>query len=113
MEAINLPLDQIDLSEHNVRKNLIDGEADSGISDLANSIERQGLLNPIIVFRKPNGRYSLIAGQRRFLAMRQLGRQTIEATVRANVPEGEATAISLIENVHRADMNPRDKAVCF
>lgn len=113
MEVVDVPLNQIDVSLQNVRKNLIDGEADSGIADLANAIERQGLLNPIIVVRRSDGRYSLIVGQRRFLAMKQLGRGSIAAIVRANMSDSEATAISLVENVHRADMNPLDKAVAF
>lgn len=113
MTVIDLPLAEIDLSQHNVRKNLIDGEVDSGIADLANSIEKQGLLSPITVFRKENGRYAVIAGQRRLLAMKHLGRQSIDAVVRETMSDGEATAISLVENVHRADMNPRDKATAF
>ena len=113
MEVLDLPLDQIDISQQNVRKNLTDGEADGGIADLANAIERQGLLNPIIVACRDDGRYSLIAGQRRFLAMKVLGRPSIAAIVRGNMSDSEATAISLVENVQRADMNPRDKAVAF
>jgi ParB family chromosome partitioning protein len=113
MEVLDLPLDQIDISKHNVRKNLTDGETDGGIADLAHAIESQGLLNPIIVARKGDGRYSLIAGQRRYLAMRVLGRLSIEAVVRGDMSDSEATAVSLVENVHRADMNPRDKAVAF
>jgi ParB family chromosome partitioning protein len=113
MQVLDLPLDLIDISQQNVRKNLEDGEADSAISDLASSIERQGLLSPIIVYRKLDGRYALIAGQRRLLAMRELRRDAIPAIIRDNVSEGEATAVSLVENVHRADMNPRDKAVAF
>lgn len=81
--------------------------------DLAKSIEKQGLLSPITVFRKPDGRYSLIAGQRRLLACKQLGWPTISAIVRESMTDADATAISLVENVHRADMNPRDKAVAF
>lgn len=79
----------------------------------ARSVERQGLLSPVTVFRKPDGRYTLVAGQRRFLAFRYLGQETIPAIVREAMTEDTATAVSLVENVHRADMNPRDKAVAF
>jgi ParB family chromosome partitioning protein len=92
---------------------LADGEYDSSIADLANSIEPQGLLNPITVFETADGRYAVIAGQRRLLACKQLGQSTIAAIVRNSTNEADATAISLVENVHRADMNPRDKALAL
>jgi ParB family chromosome partitioning protein len=110
----DIPVDQVDVSEFNTRKNLADGEYDSTIEDLARSIESQGLLSPISVLHKPSGRYAVIAGQRRLRACKQLGWHTIPAIVRENIMnEVDATAISLVENVHRADMNPRDKAVAF
>ena len=62
MEVTDIPLEQIDISESNVRKNLDDGEADSSIPDLANSIERQGLLNPVTVYRDGK-RYCLVVGE--------------------------------------------------
>lgn len=110
MQVEQIPLDQIDVSEFNTRKNLADGQFDSTIEDLAHSIEQQGLLQPITVFRKPDGRHALVAGQRRLLAHQFLGRATIDALVHDEMTEEDATAVSLVENVHRADMNPRDKA---
>ncbi|MCS7001172.1 MAG: ParB/RepB/Spo0J family partition protein, partial [Candidatus Kapabacteria bacterium] len=98
-----IPIQDVDVSEFNTRKNLADGQYDSTIEDLAKSIEKQGLLSPITVFRKPDGRYSLIAGQRRLLACKQLGWPTISAIVRESMTDADATAISLVENVHRAD----------
>ena len=108
-----IAIEDVDVSEFNTRKNLEDGQTDSTIDDLANSISRQGLLSPITVLKKPDGLYSLIAGQRRLIACRQLGWASISAIVRSEITEADATAISLVENVHRADMNPRDKAVAF
>jgi ParB family chromosome partitioning protein len=113
MVVKEIPIEQIEDSQFNTRKDLADGQQDSTIEDLARSIERQGLLSPITVFQKPGGCFSLIAGQRRLLACKQLGRTTIPAIVRDSVSEADATAISLVENVHRADMNPRDKAKAF
>jgi len=113
METKSIPITQIDVSEFNVRKNLSDGQHDSSIEDLANSIQKQGLLNPITIHLKSNGRYGLIAGQRRLLAFQNIGRDEIPAIVRNNISESDATAISLVENFHRADMNPLDKAKAF
>ncbi|MBV8737713.1 MAG: ParB/RepB/Spo0J family partition protein [Alphaproteobacteria bacterium] len=113
MTARDIPITEIDVSEHNTRKNLHDGQHDSTIEDLAKSIERHGLLNPIMVMRRAEGRYEVIAGQRRLLACQQLGWAVIPAIVRDSTTDTDATAISLVENVHRADMNPRDKAVAL
>ncbi len=113
MEVREIPIRDVELSEYNVRKNLLDGQQDSTITDLAASIARQGLLSPITVFRKQDGGFGLIAGQRRLLACRQLGWPTIPAIVRDTISEADGTAISLVENVHRADMNPNDKAIAF
>ena len=55
------------------------------------------------------GSYELIAGQRRFLACQLLGWESISATVLTNIDDTEAKIISLIENVHRADLHPLDK----
>lgn len=108
-----IEIHRVEVSEFNTRKNLADGEHDSTIADLAKSIQKQGLLNPITVYQKPNGRYALIAGQRRLLACKQLEWSVIPAIVRDGMTDNDATAISLIENVHRADMNPRDKAIAL
>jgi len=113
MEIENISIQDIDVSEFNTRKNLEDGQFDSTIDDLANSISSQGLLSPITVYKTPDGDYSLIAGQRRLLACRRLGWDFIPAIVRDGITDADATAISLVENVHRADMNPRDKAIAF
>ena len=113
METQEIALDTIDISEFNTRKDLADGQEDSTIEDLAGSISRQGLLSPITVYRRPNGRYGLVVGQRRLLACKRLGVATIAAIVRDTLDSAAAITISLVENVHRADMNPRDKAHAF
>jgi ParB family chromosome partitioning protein len=109
----DIPIQDIDISEFNTRKNLADGQDDSSIEDLAQSIDKQGLLSPITVFQRSDGKYALIAGQRRLLACTHLKWLNIPAIVRDTMDEADATAISLVENVHRADMNPLDKARAF
>ena len=113
MEVTEIPVELIDISDANTRKDLGDGQVDSTIEDLARSIERQGLLSPISIFPTSDGRYALVAGQRRLLAFKHLGRTSIPAIVHEAMTDESATAVSLVENVHRADMNPRDKAVAF
>ncbi|MHA1338364.1 MAG: ParB/RepB/Spo0J family partition protein [Promethearchaeota archaeon] len=113
IEVKEIKMSQINLSEYNTRKDLVAGTEDTSIEDLANSIEEKGLLNPIIVMRKDNNTFDLIAGQRRFLACQKLGWKTIPAIIRDITDDTDATIISLIENVHRADMNPIDKARAY
>ena len=112
MEIRDIGLSDIRLSDSNTRKDLDAGTEDTSIDDLANSIRENGLLSPIIVRATADGRYDLIAGQRRVLAYRTLNRTAIPAIIR-NLDDTEATIVSLVENVQRADMNPLDKARAF
>jgi len=113
MEVMEVRLSDIQLGELNTRKDLTAGIEDTGLEDLANSIKEKGLLNPLIVRKNDDGTYGLIAGQRRFLACQRLGWKTIPAIIRDITDDTDATIISLIENVHRADMNPIDKARAY
>jgi len=113
MEVKEIRLADINLSDFNTRKDLEAGTEDSSLEDLANSIKEQGLLNPIIVMRRSDGKYDLIVGQRRFLACKKLGWDKIPAIIRDKMDDTDATIISLIENIHRADMNPIDKARAY
>lgn len=113
MEVSELPVDEIAISEFNTRKDLSAGVEDSSIDDLAASIREKGLLQPIMVRVTAAGKYELVAGQRRLLACKKLGMRSIPALIRSDVDDADATAISLIENVHRAEMNPMDKARAF
>ena len=113
MEVRNIDMGKIEISELNTRKDLNAGTEDTSIDDLADSIREKGLLNPIIVRPIENGKYSLIAGQRRFLACKKNGWQEIPAIIREILDDTDATIISLIENIHRADMNPIDKARAY
>jgi len=113
MEVKEIPIDQIRVSVLNTRKDLGAGNEDSSIEDLAGSIKEKGLLNPVMVRLTSSGDYEIIAGQRRFLACQKLGWSNIPALIRSDVADTDATAISLIENVHRAEMNPLDKSRAF
>lgn len=113
MELREINLNDITVSEFNTRKDLQAGTEDASLGDLANSIRENGLLNPITVMSSADGRYDLIAGQRRFLACRRIGLETIPAIIRDELDDTDATIISLVENVHRADMNPVDKARAY
>lgn len=113
VKIIDIPLGAIRVSSLNTRKDLDAGTEDASIDNLADSIREKGLLSPVIVRETSAGHYELIAGQRRFLACRRLGMATMPATVRDDLGDTDATIVSLVENVHRADMNPMDKARAY
>ena len=113
MEIRDIALDQIKVSAFNTRKDLSAGTEDTDIDDLANSIRDCGLLSPITVRMTSDGQYDLVAGQRRYLAFQRLGRNAIPAIIKDDLDDTGATVVSLVENVHRADMNPMDKAKAY
>jgi len=109
MTIKEIPISRITISNLNVRKDLQSGTEDSTLDDLAKSIFERGLINPITVLVN-DGKYDLIVGQRRYLACQLLGWKTIPAIVRTNLEDIDARILSLIENVHRADLHPIDKS---
>lgn len=107
MEVKELFADTLFVSELNVRKTLTSEEDETGISDLANDIRINGLINPLTV-RKQGDKYEIIAGQRRFLACNMLKKETIPCNI-VNVSAQKAEEISLVENVQRNQMTNYDK----
>jgi ParB family transcriptional regulator, chromosome partitioning protein len=110
MKQVDIALDRLVVSTLNARKDLNSGQEDSGIIELASSIQQQGLLSPPIVRPMADGRYEVLVGQRRLLACRKIGLDPVPCLVREELGDDDAVALSLVENVHRADMHPLDKA---
>jgi len=81
------------------------------LSELRSSIERDGLLQPIVVRRVDSG-YEIIAGERRFRACKWLGMPRIPAVIRA-ADEDQRLVLALVENLQRADLNPLEEAEAF
>lgn len=82
---------------------------EAGLAELAASIERHGLLQPIIVAAAGEGGYVLVAGQRRWLAHGRLGRERIPALLTT----GAVDELALIENLQREDLSPLDEAAAL
>ncbi|HWK72008.1 MAG TPA: ParB N-terminal domain-containing protein [Burkholderiaceae bacterium] len=107
-----IPLSRLRLSKRDVRKTAAPVDA------LAESIDRVGLLQNLIVVPHPDGEsFDVVAGGRRWAALRLLAKkkriardQTIPCLV---VPEDSATVVSLTENVQRQDMHPADQFEAF
>ena len=84
------------------------------IRELAESIEEHGLIQPILVRPLDNGMYQIVAGERRWRALRMLGWQDKEIPVVIKELDDEETAkIALVENVLREDLNPVDEAKAY
>ncbi|MDZ7391971.1 MAG: ParB/RepB/Spo0J family partition protein [candidate division KSB1 bacterium] len=79
------------------------------LEELKASIAEKGLVQPITV-RRFDGRYQLIAGERRLRAVRELGLPTIPAYVLEVQSDEEMLELSIIENIHREDLNPLEVA---
>lgn len=84
---------------------------ESKLEDLANSIKEKGVVQPIIVQKRNNG-YEIIAGERRWRAVKRLKQETILALVK-DIPETELLEIALIENIQRENLNPLEEAEAY
>lgn len=82
------------------------------LSELAASITATGVVQPILVRQQQNGRFQLIAGERRLLASQRAGKQTIPAILR-QVSDEQAMEITIVENLQRADLNPMEQARAY
>jgi len=81
------------------------------LNELMDSIKEKGVVQPVLVRRVGDG-YELIAGERRFRAVKSLGFEKIPAIVR-NVADVDMLEISLIENIQREELNPIEEAAAF
>jgi ParB family chromosome partitioning protein len=101
-----IPLELVRPNRHQPRTSF-DPE---GLSELAASIARHGVLQPIVVSAEGDG-YELVAGHRRVLAARLAGKSTIPAVVRDEV--GDRLELALIENLQRSDLNAIETARAY
>jgi ParB family transcriptional regulator, chromosome partitioning protein len=85
---------------------------EAALEELATSIAATGVVQPILVRPIADGRYQLIAGERRLMASRKAGKATIPAIVKQASDE-QAMEITIIENLQRADLNPMEQARAF
>jgi ParB family chromosome partitioning protein len=100
-----IPVDMIDASANQPRK-AFDEES---LVALAGSIRAQGVLQPVLVRPLPNGRYELVAGERRWRAARLAELGSIPAIVRRH-DNAASLEVALIENMAREDLNPVEEA---
>ncbi len=82
------------------------------LEELIKSIEEHGMLQPLVVSPLPNGKYQLIAGERRFRALGVLGQTQVPVIVR-DATEQQKLEFAIIENVQRQELNPIEEAKAY
>ena len=105
----NLPLEHLQRGQYQPRVNM----RQDSLEELAASIKSQGIVQPIVArpIAKKDGiqRYEIIAGERRWRAAQMAGLAEIPAVIR-DVPDEDAIAMALIENIQREDLNPLEES---
>jgi len=102
-----IPVEKVDQNPYQPREYVID----EPLGDLKKSIEQYGVIVPIIVNRH-SGRFTLVAGQRRLQAARELGFKFIPAIVRSLNPR-QMMEVSYLENLHREELSKIDVVMMF
>jgi len=83
------------------------------LDDLAESIRRHGLLQPLLVHQEKSGKYIIIAGERRYRAAQIAGLEQLPVIVRNQDDENHRIELSLVENIQREDLDPIEEAQAY
>ncbi len=103
--AVKLKLNEIEPNKNQPRKNF----DDEALSELAASIEKHGVIQPLLVRPLPGGTYQLVAGERRWRASRMAGLTEVPVVIK-ELSDSDASALALIENLQREDLDPIEEA---
>ncbi|MDX1558759.1 MAG: ParB/RepB/Spo0J family partition protein [Marinobacter sp.] len=104
-ELREVPIDLIQRGRFQPRRDM----DPAALQELADSIRQQGVMQPVVIRPIAEGRYELIAGERRWRATQMAGVDSIPAIIR-DVPDEAAIAMALIENIQRENLNPIEEA---
>lgn len=104
-QSVKLKLMDIETNPDQPRKNF----KDEALAELADSIARHGVLQPLLVRPLPSGGYQLVAGERRWRASRIAGLTEVPVIIK-EMDDREAAVFSLIENLQREDLDPIEEA---
>ncbi|OLU31651.1 ParB/RepB/Spo0J family partition protein [Pseudomonas sp. PA27(2017)] len=107
-ELQHLPLDLIQRGKYQPRRDM----DVTALEELSQSIKTHGVMQPIVVRPVGDGRFEIVAGERRWRATQQAGLDRIPALVR-ELPDEAAIAMALIENIQREDLNPIEEAMAL
>lgn len=104
----HLPVELLQRGKYQPRRDM----HPDALEELAESIKAQGVMQPVVVRPIGEGRYELIAGERRWRATQLAGLDKIPAVIR-DVPDEAAIAMALIENIQRENLNPIEEAMAL
>ncbi|QSP95553.1 ParB/RepB/Spo0J family partition protein [Marinobacter salinisoli] len=104
-ELREVPIDLIQRGRYQPRRDM----DPAALQELADSIRQQGVMQPVVIRPLGEGRYELIAGERRWRATQMADLDRIPAIIR-DVPDEAAIAMALIENIQRENLNPIEEA---
>jgi ParB family chromosome partitioning protein len=107
-KPLEIPIEQIDRNPYQTRSHMNDEQ----LAELAASITANGVVQPVLVRPLANGRFQLIAGERRWRASELAGKKTVPAILR-RVSDEQAMEITIVENLQRTDLNPMEQARAF
>lgn len=103
-----MPVDQIQRGKYQPRRDL----EPQALEELANSIRAQGVMQPIVIRPVSDNLYEIIAGERRWRASQMAGLDEVPAVIR-DVPDEQAIAMALIENIQRENLNSMEEAIAL
>ena len=103
-----IPLADIDRNPYQTRTRFDEAQ----LAELAASIAATGVIQPVLARPLPGGRFQLIAGERRWLASKIAGKDTIPAILR-HVSDEQAMEMTIVENLQRTDLNPMEQARAY
>ena len=101
-----IPIDHLRPNPHQPRQ-IFDDES---LSELTASINRHGVLQPLLVSEDGSDRYLLITGERRWRAARRAGLRTVPAVIRERLEDSDQLELALVENIQRQDLTPLEEA---
>lgn len=107
--SIEVEVDRIDASPVQPRRDF----RDTALEELTQSIRAHGVVQPLLVSRAANGRYQLIAGERRLRAARKAALRSVPVVIKENLTARDSLELALIENVQRQDLNPLEEASAY
>lgn len=105
----NVRVDQLQPNQYQPRSDF----DDEGLAELAESLRTQGMVQPIVVAKREGGRFTIVAGERRWRAAQRAGLTEVPVVVRELANEQELLEVALVENLQRSDLNPMEEAEAF
>lgn len=114
LEPVGPPISALGLSELAPNRYQPRSDFDDvGLEELAESIRSQGVVQPIVVTPGSDGRFTIIAGERRWRAARLAGLQEVPVVIREVESDRQMLEMALVENLQRSDLNPVEEADAY